>query len=165
MLKELILRIYLKPFVEDRIVGAIHGYRQKRGTLSALLEALFFIRDASTFAIVKIDLKDAFNEIKHDVILAQLESLDIPGELKSTASIILKSRIYKYVADGQCMYWSPKKGIPQGGLISPILFLVGTQGLHLLNNDWRRIYRTQMMSCLCWQRRMILIWPKKFYLH
>lgn len=83
-----------------------------------------------------VDYSKAFEKIPFDVILKSLISFDAPKELVCWISSYLHSRksrvkIHEKLSD----WYSPSSGVPQGGVLSPILFAIAIDSLEACTDN------------------------------
>jgi RNA-directed DNA polymerase len=68
------------------------------------------------------DLKGYFDSIPHDKLLACMRMRVVDGSVLKLIRMWLKSRVVEPESEGKPGKWSrPRKGTPQGGVISPLL--------------------------------------------
>ena len=81
-----------------------------------------FRRAESTLALT-LDLKGAFNEVLPGVLLHQLSELDVPGRIINFVNFLTTRRMLHFshrdTSASLCGV-----GVPQGGVLSPILFSI-----------------------------------------
>ena len=74
---------------------------------------------------VFLDMWKAFNKLWHKGLIFKLKQNGISGTLLSTSIDFLKLRKQRVVLNGQLSSWfNIKTGIPQGSILSPLLFLI-----------------------------------------
>ena len=127
-----ILEALLLPHVTDSInlANHQHGFRKGRSTTTALISILDHInkglnrkKPVHRTVSVAIDLSKAFDTVDHQLLLDDIKSLPLNGYITSFLCAYLRGR-YTFVlfrnAKGKCR--KVKQGVPQGGVLSPILF-------------------------------------------
>ena len=100
------LKLVLEPIFEADFQPGSYGYRPKRHAHQAIREVVDAIFKGKT-RVIDIDLRAYFDNVRQDLLLAKVaKRVDDPKALE------LLKRIMKA---------SGKKGVPQGGVISPVL--------------------------------------------
>lgn len=120
----------LEPILEAKFHNYSYGFRPNRGTSHAIAHVYRRINIEKNYFIVNVDIKSFFDEVNHSKLLKQLWSLGIRD--KKVISII--SKMLKAEVDGIGI---PTKGIPQGGILSPLLAnVVLNEFDHWISNQW-----------------------------
>lgn len=120
----------LEPICEAKFHKHSYGFRPNRGTHNALARATFLMNVAKLHYAVDIDIKGFFDNVNHGKLLKQLWAMGIQDKcLISILSKMLKAEI---VGEG-----IPTKGVPQGGILSPLLANVVLNELDWwISNQW-----------------------------
>lgn len=114
----------LEPWCEARFHPHSYGFRPLRGAHHALSRTVTLINLAQTYYVVDIDLKDFFHNVSHRKLNKALWNIGIRD--KTVLSIIDKMLKSEIIGEG-----CSTKGVPQGGVLSPLLSNI------LLNQlDW-----------------------------
>jgi RNA-directed DNA polymerase len=100
------LKLILEPIFEADFQPGSFGYRPKRTAHEAVERVARAIVQEKT-RIIDIDLRSYFDNVRHDRLLAKVARRVDDGDVLHLLKIMLK-------ANG-------KKGVPQGGVISPLL--------------------------------------------
>jgi RNA-directed DNA polymerase len=100
------LKLILEPIFEADFQPGSFGYRPKRTTHDAVQRVAEAIVKNKT-RIIDIDLRAYFDNVRHDLLLAKVAARVSDADVLHLLKMILK-------ASGQ-------KGVPQGGVISPLL--------------------------------------------
>jgi RNA-directed DNA polymerase len=103
----------LEPICEAKFYSHSYGFRPNRSTHHAIARAMFLVNLNDYHFVVDVDIKGFFDNVNHGKLLKQLWTLGIQD--KELLSIISKS--LKAPIKG---IWIPDRGIPQGGLVSPL---------------------------------------------
>jgi len=116
-------RILSIPSIRDRVVqGAVklileaifeadfqpgsYGYRPKR-TAAAAVEQVTVAAIKNMTRVIDVDLKSYFDTVRHDILLSKIAARVNDKEVMGLLKLILKA--------------SGKRGVPQGGPLSPLL--------------------------------------------
>jgi RNA-directed DNA polymerase len=100
------LKLILEPIFEADFQEGSYGYRPKRSAHQAVHRVATAIAGGMTHAI-DMDLKSYFDEIPHDRLLAKVAKRVNDDDVLHLLKLILKA--------------GGKRGVPQGGVISPLL--------------------------------------------
>lgn len=100
------LKLILEPIFEADFQPGSYGYRPKRTAHQAVAQVAREIAYHKT-RVIDIDLKAFFDNVRHDILLSQVARRVDDDRVMWLLKLILKA--------------SGKKGVPQGGVISPLL--------------------------------------------
>ena len=100
------LKLIVEPIFEADFQPGSYGYRPKRSAHQALVRVADAIAWGKT-RVIDIDLRGYFDGIRHDVLLAKVAQRINDDAVLHLLKLMLK-------ANG-------KQGVPQGGVISPLL--------------------------------------------
>jgi RNA-directed DNA polymerase len=100
------LKLILEPIFEADFQPGSYGYRPKRTAHQAIARVDLAIAQGKT-RIIDLDLRAYFDNVQHYLLLAKLAKRVQDGWIMGMLRMILKA--------------SGKKGVPQGGVISPLL--------------------------------------------
>ncbi|RSK26573.1 group II intron reverse transcriptase/maturase [Bacillus sp. HMF5848] len=104
----------LEPIAEAHFYNHSYGFRPLRSAHHAMARIQFLINRSQLHYVVDIDIKGFFDNINHTLLLKQLWNLGIQDrQVIACIAKMLKAKI-----EGEGI---PKKGSPQGGLLSPLL--------------------------------------------
>lgn len=116
LIQQCILQV-LEPICEPKFYKHSYGFRQNRACEHAISRVVSLVNVANHHYCVDVDIKGFFDNVDHGKLLKQIWTLGIRDKrIISIISKILKSEI---AGEG-----IPKKGTPQGGIISPLLSLI-----------------------------------------
>jgi RNA-directed DNA polymerase len=111
----------LEPFWEARFEGSSYGFRPGRGCHDAIQKIFCLARPNTTRPwVVDADIEGAFDNIGHAALLRALGNFPARGLIQQWLTA-------GYVEDE---LWHPTAtGVPQGGVISPLLLNVALHGM------------------------------------
>jgi RNA-directed DNA polymerase len=113
--------LILEPIFEEDFEDCSYGFRPGRSAHQAL-EAIRGHIKAGYQAVYDADLKGYFDSIPHDKLLACVRMRVADGNVLKLIRMWLESPVVEPGGEGQPEKWSrPRKGTPQGGVISPLL--------------------------------------------
>ena len=103
------------------------GFRPGHSTSTALLKVIEDVRagmeNSKLTVLVLIDFSNAFNTVDHDILLAFLSQIGISTSSQGWFSSYLRGRQQAVRANQEFSDWcSLATGVPQGGILSPLLF-------------------------------------------
>ena len=145
-----VLAKVLEKFVHQQLeahfhkIGTYHedhyGFRKGRSCadlLLAMIDDWLIAKDHKmSTSIVFIDLSKAFDNVRHDKLLIKLQKLGVGGTVQKCIHCFLCNRMQK-VVDGSRS--SPSfyctKDVPQGSVLSPLLFNIYVSDLHSLAKE------------------------------
>ena len=100
------LKLILEPIFEADFQAGSYGYRPKRTAHEAVARVAQAIVEEKT-RIIDLDLKAYFDNVQHDLLLEKVARRVQDDAVMHLLKMILKA--------------TGKKGVPQGGVISPLL--------------------------------------------
>jgi RNA-directed DNA polymerase len=100
------LKLILEPIFEADFHGGSYGYRPKRKAHDAVARVTMAILGGKT-QVIDLDLAAYFDSVRHDLLLGKVACRVRDGEILHLLKGMLKA--------------SGKRGVPQGGVISPLL--------------------------------------------
>ena len=104
----------LEPICEAKFHKHSYGFRPNRSTHHAIARVMFLMNIAKLSYAVDIDIQGFFDNVDHGKLLKQIWSMGIRDKaLLSILSKMLKAEVYGIGI--------PSKGVPQGGILSPLL--------------------------------------------
>lgn len=104
----------LEPICEAKFHPHSYGFRPNRSTHHALARSMFLANINQLHYVVDIDIEGFFDNVNHSKLIKQMWSLGIQDK----NLICILKKMLKAEIDGEGI---PIKGIPQGGIISPLL--------------------------------------------
>ena len=107
-----------------------HGFRRGRSTTTALQDIHHHIqrglnkrKPVDRTVVVAIDLSKAFDTVNHETLLTDIYHLNLNSNIKRFLAAYLRGRqTYVEFRNVRSKYRKVKQGVPQGGVLSPILF-------------------------------------------
>jgi len=100
------LRLIVEPIFEADFCDGSYGYRPRRRAHEAVVRVSKAVVENKT-TVIDLDLESYFDNIKHDILLSKVAQRVDDDNIMRLAKMILKA--------------GGKKGVPQGGVISPLL--------------------------------------------
>jgi RNA-directed DNA polymerase len=100
------LKLILEPIFEADFQEGSYGYRPKR-TAHAAIDRVAEAVVKNKTRVIDLDLKAYFDNIRHDILLKKVAERINDDKVMRLLKLILKA--------------SGKRGVPQGGVISPLL--------------------------------------------
>jgi RNA-directed DNA polymerase len=100
------LKLILEPIFEADFQSGSYGYRPKRTAHEAVLRVDKAIVEGKT-QVIDVDLRAYFDSVQHYLLLEKVARRVQDAKVMRLLNLILKS--------------TGKKGVPQGGVISPVL--------------------------------------------
>ncbi len=119
------LKLILEPIFEADFQPGSYGYRPKRTAHQALGRVARAIVEHKT-CVIDLDLRAYFDTVRHDVLLGKVARRTDDNDVMRLLKLMLKA--------------SGKQGVPQGGVISPLL-----SNLYLTEVD-RMLERAQAVT-------------------
>jgi RNA-directed DNA polymerase len=122
------LKLVLEPIFEADFQSGSYGYRPKRTAHEAVNRVAKAIVEEKT-RIIDIDLSAYFDNVQHSLLLEKVAQRITDGEVMHLLKMIVKA--------------TGKKGVPQGGVITPrtqkIMWLLG-------DSSWGRVRRLRIVG-------------------
>lgn len=138
----------LEPICEAKFHQHSYGFRPNRSTNHAIARCMKLMNKGQLHYVVDIDIKGFFDNVNHAKLKKQLWNMGIQD--KNLISII--GKILKSEIEGQGI---PTKGVPQGGIISPLLSNVVLNELDWwISSQWETYDTKHKYSCLHKYRAM-----------
>lgn len=106
----------IDPIIDPHFSDASFGYRRGRSAISAVRKIFHYQRQGYN-QIIHADIDAYFEHIDHDLLLEKLSRLVNNSEVIELVKQWLKVDIY----EGGRLLKAPRKGLPQGAVISPLL--------------------------------------------
>ena len=117
IVQQCILQV-LEPICEAKFYDKSYGFRPNRSTENAIAEVYRLMQRSHLHYVVDVDIKGFFDNVNHRKLIRQLWTLGIQDtKLLQIIKQMLKAPVK--LPNGNMQY--PKKGTPQGGILSPLL--------------------------------------------
>lgn len=120
------LKLILEPIFEADFQPGSFGYRPKKSAHDAIQRVRQGILGGKT-RVIDVDLRSYFDNVRHDLLIKKIAGRVDDGAVMALLKMILKA--------------SGNRGVPQGGVISPLLSNV------YLNEVDRMLQRAQEVTC------------------
>ncbi|WP_026796177.1 MULTISPECIES: group II intron reverse transcriptase/maturase [Planktothrix] len=125
----------LEPSWEARFEANSYGFRPGRNCHDAIEQAWLRLHSGRDTWVLDADIKGAFDNLSHDYILKAIGQ--VPG----------RELIKQWLKAGYIeakMFHATESGVPQGGIISPLLANIALDGLERLLSKYTKIkvYKT-----------------------
>ena len=104
----------LEPICEAKFYKHSYGFRPNRSAHHAVARAMFLVNISKYRYVVDVDIKGFFDNVDHGKLLKQLWTLGI----RDMQLLCVLSKMLKAPIQGESV---PTKGVPQGGILSPLL--------------------------------------------
>lgn len=127
-----ILEAILLPTLQEAVnlESHQHGFRKDHSTQTALqeinqhiLKGLNKEKPAHRTVLVAIDLSKAFDTVDHTLLLTDILQLELNDRIKRFLTAYLRGRqTYVEFRGKKSKFRKMRQGVPQGGVLSPILF-------------------------------------------
>lgn len=135
-----------------KISKAQHAYQKGKSTETALHDVVGNIEDSISnkeFALVSfLDIEGAFNNVTTEAIVESLEAQGINHALKKWIVNMLSSRLVYSQLGNYSTCRTTRRGTPQGGVISPLLWVLVVNDL-LLRLEEKRIKSVAYADDIC----------------
>lgn len=157
------------------------GFRPGHSTSTALLKVTEDVRcgmeDSRLTVLILIDFSNAFNAVDHDILLAILTQSGVSSSSREWFSAYLRGRQQSVRVGQELSDWGGlTAGVPQGGILSPLLFSLFINSItslltcsyHLYADDLQLYAQARiadMGSCIQQLNANLLIvedWSKKY---
>ncbi|MES5896750.1 group II intron reverse transcriptase/maturase [Bacillus cereus group sp. RP43] len=120
----------LEPICEAKFFNHSYGFRPLRTTRHAVARVQSLININKLHYSVDIDIKGFFDSVDHNLLKKQIWNIGI----KDKRVIAIISKMLKAPIKGE---GTPKKGVPQGGILSPLLANIVLNELdHWVAQQW-----------------------------
>ena len=142
----------LISFIDNNnlITDQQNGFRKKRSTIRAIYQALSKVLNSlnsnrTTLAML-VDLSKAFDSVNHEILLKKLERYGVRGVSVQLVRSYLSNRTQSVVEldyQGNLICSERievKKGVPQGSILGPLFYILYTNELPSVTEDYMVLY-------------------------
>ena len=109
------MRHVLEPIFERDFAEHSYGFRPRRGCKDALRRVDALLKAGYTW-VVDADLQSYFDTIPHEQLMARIETQVADGRVLRLIAMFLRQDVMD-----TAKHWTPKRGSPQGAVLSPLL--------------------------------------------
>ncbi len=155
--------------------GFLHGFLPRRSCLSNLLlqeeRITRLLDEGHTVELASFNFAKAFDSVNHRFLLAKLKASGIDGAVINWIKSYLSNRSYQVQIDGVLSEEAPcHRGVPQGSVISPLLFLLYVNDLPaalgdsalLFADDVKMVFPRSQLSHLLSSLSSAWAWAEKW---
>jgi len=125
------LKLILEPIFEADFHDGSYGYRPRRKAHEAVERVRRAIAEGKT-QVIDLDLAAYFDTVRHDVLLGQVARRVQDPEILHLLKLVLKA--------------SGKRGVPQGGVVSPLLANIYLNGVDAMLERAKAVTRAGMYT-------------------
>ena len=139
LFERVVFRCELSNVINNSVGSDQFAYRKGLNTTMALVKCQHeWLRrldsDADFIRIFSFDFSKAFDSVPHDIVCRKLRNFEINPYIHNWIVNFLMGRQQRVVVDGiSTSYLSINRGIPQGTVIGPILFLIKINDIKAVN--------------------------------
>ena len=139
----------ISQIVEQRLIKEQAGFMTGKSCSSQLLNLTQHIEDGYQRGMITgavfVDLSVSYDTMNHIILIQKLYNITQESPLCSVIQNMLSSRKFYVELNNERSRWRKQKnGLPQGSLLTPILFNIYTNDQHLHNRT--RFQRQQPTS-------------------
>lgn len=130
----------------------MNGFRQNRSAIDNVIALISSVEEelacGNTPTALFLDIKAAYDSVYHKAILEALETLGLGGRLYAWIADYLQGRqLFTCTPEGPTTFHAVEKGVPQGAVLSPVLFNLAL--IHLKRNLPRGVSITLYADDIC----------------
>ena len=139
----------MEPICEAKFHKHSYGFRPNRSTHHAMARAMYLTNRQHFQYVIDLDIKGFFDNVDHGKLLKQIWTLGIRDKnLLCILSKMLKAEIRGIGV--------PDKGVPQGGILSPLLAnIVLNEFDWWISSQWETIITKHAYKADCDRNRML----------
>lgn len=119
----------IEPIFEKEFVDMSYGFRPGRGAKDALKAVDEAIKEGYVW-VVDADIQGYFDAISHELLMERVERRISDGRVLELIQSFLKANIMEEMNE-----WTPDRGTPQGGVLSPLLANIYLHDLDILMTE------------------------------
>ena len=140
----------LEPICEAKFHKHSYGFRPNRSTHHAIARTMYLTNRQHFQYVIDLDIKGFFDNVNHGKLLKQMWSLGIRD--KNLICIISKMLRAEIRGIG-----IPDKGVPQGGILSPLLANIVLNELDWwISSQWETVKTEHEYKADCDRNRMLI---------
>lgn len=126
---EYVIKTRMANFIDSKnlIINDQFGFRESHSTVHQIHRIIDYVKlkrnDLKSTGMVLLDLEKAFDSVWTDGLIYKLLKSDFPIYIQKILGSFLKDRSYFVkILDSTSNYYPSNSGVPQGSVLSPILF-------------------------------------------
>lgn len=144
LLERLILN-RIASFVDEKIIKEQAGFRPGKSCCSQILNLAQYIEDGyeakKVTGVAFIDLSAAYDTVNHKKLVKKVYNLTSDFKLAKLVECILGNRRYHVTLGNEKSRWrNQKNGLPQGSVLSPVLYNIYTNDVPQSDETKKFIY-------------------------
>jgi RNA-directed DNA polymerase len=146
---QMALKLVLEPIFETDFYPSSYGYRPARRAQDAIAEIVNFLNPRSAYNhVVEGDIRGCFDNVDHAILMRELRGRVTDRKVLGVIKAFLRAGVMK--ESGQ--FAATVTGVPQGGILSPVLTNVY---LSILDRHFERAWQhqTRYIGCSTYYRR------------
>lgn len=109
------IKLAIEPIWENEFLTTSYGFRPNEGAHDAIKEVSRHIAEGNIY-VVDADIKGYFDNIPHDRLMELVKTKIADSRVLKLIEEFLRAGIIEEMKE-----WTPTKGTPQGGVLSPLL--------------------------------------------
>ena len=126
-------KIVIEPIFEADFQQCSYGFRPKRDAHMAVDDVTRELRRGK-MEVIDADITRYFDTIPHDKLLKEVARRIVDKQMLRLIKMWLKAPVVEEREDGKKQYRRSDRGVPQGGVISPLLANIY---LNILDSIWK----------------------------
>jgi len=152
-----VCKMIIEPIFEADFEDSSYGFRPKRSSKDAMKAIKTHLQEGKT-EVLDADLSSYFDTIPHDKLMKVLQLRITDPRILHLIELWLKSPIYE---DGQFKGGKKQKvGIPQGGVISPLLANIYMHLVDKLVNNMNKLFHKMGIKIVRYADDFVLLGNK-----
>jgi len=139
----------LEPICEAKFHKHSYGFRPNRSTHHAIARALYLTNRQHFQYVIDLDIKGFFDNVNHGKLLKQMWTMGI----RDKKLLCIISKMLKAEIKGIGI---PERGVPQGGILSPLLAnIVLNEFDWWISSQWENIKTAHQYKADCDKNRQL----------
>lgn len=123
------IKMAIEPIWEQEFSPTSYGFRPEKNAHEAIKEVSKYLNEGYIW-VIDADIKGYFDNISHERLIKKVKVKITDGRLLNIIKDFLKAEIVEDMKE-----WTPIKGTPQGGVLSPLLANIYLDSLDQLINS------------------------------